>query len=275
MLDASRPEPVAHPNPLALCSLALAIVLVLAQGLTRDLVENADKARLVLNLLGTITCLLGIWSVWRAKTLLRGRKPGIAAIIIGSLFVLQFVVQISVGGGTESDTSGFYSENPVAKISLAIAVLALGFLYISSLRRALLACPAGSRTMSPNKVWLLLIPFFNLVWHIIVVTCLAASYRNAVSSHELPAGAANPGSGWGITATAFSALETFIVTVGARMLVNPNSLLSEDSANVIFFVGGAAAWAASFCWIIYWIDVAWCSKTLTAAGAGPGSLDLQ
>lgn len=61
-----------------------------------------------------------------------------------------------------------------------IAILVTGpwIVYNPCLQRALKKCSPESRTMSPGKVWRLLIPFFNAIWHFFVVSNMTRSLGN-------------------------------------------------------------------------------------------------
>src|SRR5665213_4325068 len=61
-----------------------------------------------------------------------------------------------------------------------------GIFYILTLRNALWKCAAESRTMSPGRLWLLLIPFFNLGWHFVVILNMAKSLRNESLRRNFP-----------------------------------------------------------------------------------------
>src|ERR1039457_3924679 len=65
---------------------------------------------------------------------------------------------------------------------LALLCLIPLFLYLSMLSRTLRKCSPASRTMEPGMVWLLLIPFFGLIWNFFIVLALANSL-----GRELPA----------------------------------------------------------------------------------------
>jgi len=51
-------------------------------------------------------------------------------------------------------------------------------LFLRTLRSAMQRCAPVSRTMTPEKVWLVLIPFFGLLWQFVVVVNLAKSLGN-------------------------------------------------------------------------------------------------
>lgn len=131
----------------------------------------------------------------------------------------------------------------IAELLVALVVLVVpGVLYILSLRRALERCAPTSRTMPPDKVWLLLIPFFNLVWHFFVVSNLARSLGNEFKSRGATNAGPKPGK-----------------SVGFAMCVLPlGGLLPAVPRNgvVAFFFAGL------ICWAVYWVKIVGYSRTL-------------
>ncbi len=86
-------------------------------------------------------------------------------------------------------------------IILIMSVLVFGgpwIVYIPRLQRALEKCSPASRTMSPGKVWLLLIPLFNDFWHFYVVSNLAKSLGNEFKNRNLPNADSEPGKSVGL-----------------------------------------------------------------------------
>ncbi|MGA3070358.1 MAG: hypothetical protein ABSD43_09095, partial [Terracidiphilus sp.] len=77
-----------------------------------------------------------------------------------------------------------------AGILAGIAILAL---YIRTLRRALEKCCPASRAMSPEAVWLLLIPIFSAFWRFFVVFRLATSLGNEFRHRKVPNADPQPG----------------------------------------------------------------------------------
>ena len=98
--------------------------------------------------------------------------------------------------------------------------------FIITLQNALLAVSPHNRKMLPGKVWLILIPIFNLVWFFIVVGNIADSFKAEFMERNLPRSEARPSYGNG--------LATAILQVCCPF------------ASPLFFV----------CWIIYWVKVA-------------------
>jgi len=126
-----------------------------------------------------------------------------------------------------------------------VALLVLGGLflvpaifYLLTLQRALERCSVESRAMSPETVWLLLIPLFNLVWHFIVVINISRSLRNEFAKRDRAA-----------------ATSDFDRALGLAMCI-------LTIASVIPIVGFATGIAALVCWIIYWVKIAGYARML-------------
>jgi len=113
-----------------------------------------------------------------------------------------------------------------------------GVLYILSLRNALERCSPASRTMPPDKAWLLLIPIFNAVWHFFVVSHVAQSLSNEFRSRNVPIVDPEPGKSVGI------AMCTLYI------------------CGVIPLLGPLFWFAGFICWIIYWLKVSEYSRAL-------------
>jgi hypothetical protein len=125
-------------------------------------------------------------------------------------------------------------------IILALASLVFGpwIFYIPTIQRALKRCSPSSRTMPPSRVWLLLIPIFNLVWHFIVVSNLSRSLGNEFKSRNMPNADPEPGKAVG--------LAMCILFVGS----------------VIPKVGAVLWFAGLICWIVYWVKIERYSRAL-------------
>ena len=126
-----------------------------------------------------------------------------------------------------------------------VVVLLLGGLflvpaifYLLTLQRALERCSVESRVMSPETVWLLLIPLFNLVWQFIVVISISRSLRNEFARRNLATASSDFGRALG--------LAMCILTI----------------TGVIPIVGFATGIAACVCWIIYWMKIAGYARML-------------
>lgn len=67
-------------------------------------------------------------------------------------------------------------------LAVVLGCLAVGLLiaifYMLTLSKALSRCRPRNRTMEPGHVWLLFIPFLNIVWQFIVVNRVTESLKN-------------------------------------------------------------------------------------------------
>ena len=110
--------------------------------------------------------------------------------------------------------------------------------YLLTLQNALNRCAPQSRTMEPAMVWLLLIPFFNLVWNFFVVMALAQSLRNEYARRGIPNLDPLPGQSIGIA-----------MSICACCVIVPFVNFLVGLAHLVF-------------WIIYWVKIAEYSRRL-------------
>ncbi len=110
--------------------------------------------------------------------------------------------------------------------------------YLLTLQKALERCSAELRTMPPGQVWLLLIPFFNVIWQFMVVNSIATSLRNEFSKRNIPLSEAEPGKSVGL-ALCISTVASIIPLL--NLIAGPVSLV---------------------CWIIYWVKISGYSSML-------------
>lgn len=103
--------------------------------------------------------------------------------------------------------------------------------YLLTLQRALERCSPESRTMPPGQVWLLLVPFFNLIWQFMVVNAIASSLRNEFVRRAIPLAEAEPGKSVGLV------------------------LCISSAAGVIPLLNFLAGPVSLVCWIVYWIKI--------------------
>jgi len=69
-------------------------------------------------------------------------------------------------------------------IVFGIALIPLIF-FCLTLQKCLNRCSSQCRTMTPGKVWLLLIPLFNLIWQFVVVSQIATSLSNEFNLRKI------------------------------------------------------------------------------------------
>ena len=131
------------------------------------------------------------------------------------------------------DISGILAIGEAIAIIIGLAVTLIPIInFIMTLEYALLAMAPHNRMMSPDKVWLLFIPFFNILWLFVVVYFIAESYRGEFLERNIKNTEARPSFGIGL-ATAILLVGCFIPKVNFYIVP-------------VFLV----------CWIIYWVRVA-------------------
>ncbi len=84
-----------------------------------------------------------------------------------------------------------YQELLIFVVVFGLFLVPLIF-FIINLQNTLYAVEPQNRTMEPGKVWLVLVPFFNIIWVFIVVNAIANSAKAqleqyGVYSSERPA----------------------------------------------------------------------------------------
>ncbi len=121
----------------------------------------------------------------------------------------------------------------LAVIILTALLLVPMIFYMLTLQTALQRCSPECRAMAPGLVWLLLIPFFHIVWNFLVVINVAKSLGAEFRKRGIPAEPA-PGQTLGI-----------IMAVTA-LICGP-------------------AWLVF--WILYWVKIAEYSSRLAAQPA--------
>jgi uncharacterized membrane protein len=115
--------------------------------------------------------------------------------------------------------------------SLALVFLIPGVFYLRTLQKALARCSEQARTTSPESVWLMLIPLFNLAYQFILVINVAKSLGNEFARRGIASADREPGKSLGI----------------AMCVLNVCSLVP--------LLGIPVGYAALFCWILYWVKV--------------------
>ena len=114
---------------------------------------------------------------------------------------------------------------------LLLLIIPVAF-YLMTLQRTLQVIIPENRRMPPWQVWLLLIPFFNLIWQFVVVNKISHSIRRECERLNISTIQEKP---------------TFD-------LGNIQSLLFI--AGFMPKIGFFFAFCGIICWIIYWVQVA-------------------
>lgn len=100
-------------------------------------------------------------------------------------------------------------------------------IYLINLQNIFSKISIENRKMNSNRVWLILIPFFGLVWQFIVVNKLALSFEAEFRSKGISWSKGKPGKTLGIW---YCILFCFLIFIP------------------IFLAG-------IICWIIYWVNI--------------------
>ena len=131
-------------------------------------------------------------------------------------------------------------------IGIVIAVL-----YILTLSRALNKCHPASRTIQPGMLWLLLIPFFNLIWNFFVVLGMAKSLGNEFRLRNVPNVDPEPGK-----------------TIGMAMAIC-------GACSIIPLVNILTGLVYLVLWIVYWVKIYGFSQMLDQVPASTGPAPMQ
>lgn len=121
----------------------------------------------------------------------------------------------------------------------AVVGIAIEVFFILTLQKALKRCSLENQAMSPGLVWLLLVPFFSLIWIFFVVLKISESLHIEFQQRGISA-EPYPGKSIGL---AFSILA---------------------ACSIIPVVGMFTGIASLVCWIIYWIKIAGYSNQLAS-----------
>ncbi len=108
--------------------------------------------------------------------------------------------------------------------------------------------------MKPGLVWLLLIPFFELVWHFLVVSKVATSLAAEFNKRNLTTHP-SPGKSIGL---ATCILRCCLEVVGVLTF----------SSSTFQLVYGLLALGTLICWISYWVEIAGYSRQLALPFTG-------
>ena len=131
----------------------------------------------------------------------------------------------------------------IAFLVVLLGGLALAIAYIITLSNALKKCSPAARTMQPGMMWLLIVPFLNLVWNFIAVNAISDSLGNEFRLRGIQGIEPEPGKSIGIP----------MAICGA--------------CGLIPILGILASLAYLVMWIMYWVKISSFSKMLDQAPA--------
>jgi hypothetical protein len=115
---------------------------------------------------------------------------------------------------------------------MALTLVIPAVFYLLTLQKALSRCSRESRATSPESVWLMLIPLFNLVYQFILVINVAKSLGNEFARRRITSVDPEPGKSLGI------------------------AMCALNLVSMIPVLGIPLAMAGLVCWIVYWVKIA-------------------
>lgn len=142
----------------------------------------------------------------------------------------------------------------VATLIIFAVSLYVACLYLRTLSRAVRACSEKNRAIEPGDVWLMLIPFFNIVYSYIVVNRVADSLKSEYKRQRYDD---TQGFGRGV-GLAFLICNQVAALFALSVLIVPSPLA---------LVGNLLSLAALVCWIVHWVQIAGYSRVLRASRA--------
>ncbi|MBX3256014.1 MAG: hypothetical protein KF862_17900 [Chitinophagaceae bacterium] len=128
-----------------------------------------------------------------------------------------------------------------------LLILVPGIFYLLTLQKTLSVISPLSRMMSPQQVWLLLIPLFNIVWHFIMVSRLSDSIKNECARLHIPLKEEKPAYSLGI-----GIMCLYLVAV----VIN--------SSGIAPVIGSLLVLASFTGWIVYWVKINSYKNLITA-----------
>lgn len=130
---------------------------------------------------------------------------------------------------------GFW-EILIILIILLISYVPLIF-FILTLRKAVLGCHVDNRKISPDSIWLLLIPIFNLIWMFFVVINIAQTLGDE------------------LIAKGVETQSPPTKSIGLAMCI-------LNVCSIIPLLGTLCGLVGFVLWIVYWVQVANISSQL-------------
>ena len=134
-----------------------------------------------------------------------------------------------------------FAISSIIFLIFGIALIPLIF-FCLTLQKCLTRCSPQCRTMIPGQVWMLLIPFFNIVWQFTVVSRISSSLANEFRLRNMVR-EPEPGKSLGL---AFCILYL---------------------CGIVPFLGIFSGVAGFVCWILYWVKIANYSSEISLPAA--------
>jgi len=139
-------------------------------------------------------------------------------------------------------------------------MLGLAILYISTIKKSLNRCAPENRFMAPGMVWLMLIPFVNIVWHFFVVINVAKSLGAEFQKRGIVEDAA-PGKILGLIMCILRVItlvhrsdRNWLNWIYRAVDFHDFSVTNVSSFDIGLFL----------CWILYWVRIARFSAKIAA-----------
>jgi peptidyl-prolyl cis-trans isomerase D len=149
---------------------------------------------------------------------------------------------------------------------LIVATVLLWVMYILCLQRALRHCSPEARTISPEALWLLLIPVVRNFWHFKVVDGLGASLGSEFKSRNLPDAPSKPGRALGLAMSALPILCAGLIGATLRLASNPAKVVLVGYLGRISLL---LVLVGVVLWIAYWVKIAGYSRLLAKTPSAP------
>ena len=140
-------------------------------------------------------------------------------------------------------TNGAAAAGMLIGVVIFFAIMLVpAIFYLLTLQKALNRCSPENRAMAPGMVWLMLVPFVNIVWHFFVVINVAKSLGGEFQKRGI-AEEPEPGK-----------------KIGLIMCI-------LACCGIIPLLGVLCSIGALVCWILYWVKIAGFSAKLAAPAA--------
>jgi len=153
------------------------------------------------------------------------------------------------------------------QIFLLLAFVIPAIFFVLAQQKTLQVISPENRAMSPESVWLQLIPFFGMVWQFLVVVRIANSISKEMASKIVDS--ILDDSQAQIKETEES--PTFAVGIAYCILTTLGVIINYytmQSASYLALVGSLFAFTGMVCWIIYWVRLVKTKNKLAGFSVG-------